>query len=61
MPPIVVGAPGSVNAEKARRLAELRAAGETREVIFGFKTADDSDVVEVIVTGVPRVGRDEAF
>ena len=59
VPPIVVGAPSSVNAEKARRRAELRAAGETREVIFGFKPADRSNVIEVIVTGVPRKGRDD--
>jgi hypothetical protein len=58
VPSIVVGSPASANAEKARRLAELRAAGETREVIFGFKPADGSDAREVIVTGVPRAGRD---
>jgi hypothetical protein len=59
VPSIVVGAAGSVNAEKARRLAELREAGETREIIFGFKHADGSDAIEVIVTGVPRRGRDD--
>jgi hypothetical protein len=58
VPPIVVGSPGSVNAEKARRLAELRGAGETREVIFGFRPIDGSGAIEVIVTGVPRRGRD---
>ena len=59
--PIVVGSPGSVDTEKARRLAELRAGGETREVIFGFKPADGSDASEVIVTGVPRRGRDDGL
>jgi hypothetical protein len=59
VPPIVVGAPGSVNAEKARMLTELREAGETREIIFGFKPADGSDAKGVIITGVPRSGRDD--
>jgi hypothetical protein len=59
VPPIVVGSPGSADAEKARRLAELRATGEAREVIFGFKPADGSDAIEVIVTGVARKGRDD--
>jgi hypothetical protein len=59
VPPIVVGVPSSVAAEKARRLAELRAAGETREVIFGLKPDDGSYATEVIVTGVPRRGRDD--
>jgi hypothetical protein len=54
--PLVVGFPGCEGAEKARRQAELRAAGETREVIFG---GVGSDAVEVIFTGVPRAGRDE--
>jgi hypothetical protein len=56
VPPIVVGAPGSVATKKARRLAELRATGETREVIFG---GVGSDAVEVIITGVPRAGCDD--
>jgi hypothetical protein len=38
---------------KASRIAELRAAGEKREIIF--------DPIEVIMTGVPRPGRDEKF
>jgi hypothetical protein len=54
--PLVVGFPGCEGAEKARRQAELRAAGETREVIFG---GVGSDAVEVIFTGVPRAGRDD--
>jgi hypothetical protein len=54
--PLVVGFPACEGAEKARRQAELRAAGETREVIFG---GVGSDAVEVILTGVPRAGRDD--
>jgi hypothetical protein len=38
---------------KASRIAELRAAGEKREIIF--------DPIEVIMTGVPRPGRDEKY
>jgi hypothetical protein len=38
---------------KASRIAELRAAGEKREIIF--------DPIEVILTGVPRPGRDEKY
>jgi len=60
VPPIMVGSPASVNAEKARRLAKLREAGE-REIIFGFKPTDGSDATEVIVTGVPRRGRDDGL
>jgi hypothetical protein len=57
VPPVVVGVPGAIDAERARRLAELHAAGETREIVFGHK-ADDGSVVDVIVTGVPRAARD---
>jgi hypothetical protein len=59
VPPVVVGVPGCEGAERARRQAELRAAGETREVIFGFEPDDGSDVIDVIITGVPRPGRDD--
>jgi hypothetical protein len=38
---------------KASRIAELRAAGEKREIIF--------DPIEVIMTGVPRPGRDPKY
>jgi hypothetical protein len=38
---------------KASRIAELRAAGEKREIIF--------DPIEIIMTGVPRPGRDESI
>jgi hypothetical protein len=58
--PIVVGVRGAVDAERARRLAELRTAGETREIVFGHK-ADDGSVVGVIVTGVPRTGTDDGY
>jgi hypothetical protein len=47
---VVVGKPGeaaaAIEAAKAEKLAELREAGETREVHF--------DEPLVIVTGVPR-------
>jgi hypothetical protein len=58
VPPITVGLNDatSIAAAKARRLAELREAGETREVHFGV-SPDDS--LAVIVTGVPRTGRDK--
>jgi hypothetical protein len=55
VPPVVVGAPISVDAAIARRLAELRAAGEGRKIIFGLKPGDP----QAIVTGVPRTGRDD--
>jgi hypothetical protein len=38
---------------KASRIAELRAAGEKREIIF--------DPIDVICTGVPRPGRDDKY
>jgi hypothetical protein len=53
--PIVVGLSDSIAAEKARRIAELRAGGETREILFGAPESPG----DVIVTGVPRHGRDK--
>jgi hypothetical protein len=41
---------------RARKVAELRAAGETREIYFEEPAEDD---IGVIVTGVPRAGRDD--
>lgn len=52
VPPLVVGYPEAIDAVRAREVTRLRAAGETREIIFG------DDEIEVIVTGVPRRGRD---
>jgi hypothetical protein len=51
--PVVVGASASVDAEstRKRKLDELRRSGETREVFFEEL---------VIVTGVPRPGREPA-
>ena len=59
MAPIIVGGlyRGDIERERARRTAELRAAGETREIIFGLGPNDP----EVIATGVPRGGRDEEY
>jgi hypothetical protein len=45
----------AVAGAKAKRIAELRAAGETREIFFD----ESPDDISVIVTGVPRCGRDE--
>src|SRR5262249_49109941 len=57
--PVIVGHPCSAEAEKQRRIAALRAAGETREIIFGEQpTEDGSAPIGAIVTGVPRPGRD---
>jgi hypothetical protein len=52
---LVIGGPEGAEAVvaeyKARELAKLRAAGETREVVF--------EEPMVIITGVPRPGRDD--
>jgi hypothetical protein len=42
---------------KAREVARLRKAGETREIIF----QEPPDKLTAIITGVPRCGRDESF
>jgi hypothetical protein len=49
--PLVVGSPDEIDAARAREIAALREAGETREIIFGDGATD------VIVTGVPRSAR----
>jgi hypothetical protein len=58
LPPVVLGASDSLAAaierQKARKLAELRAAGEKREVVFAAAADDDGDPIAAIVTGVPR-------
>jgi hypothetical protein len=50
---IVVGASEEVGAAIKDKLAALRAAGETREIYF--------EEPSVIVTGVPRAGRDDEY
>jgi hypothetical protein len=50
MPVLIVGGRESIDAVRARTLAAMRAAGETREVFSGA----------VISTGVPRPGREPA-
>ena len=50
LPPVVVGVAEAVEAEKARKIAELRAKGEKRAVVWQS---------EAIITGVPRAGRDD--
>jgi hypothetical protein len=56
-PVVVVGVEQPTDAlierAKADKLAELRAAGEKREIYF------DADKPTVIVTGVTRAGRDD--
>jgi hypothetical protein len=56
-PVIVVGVEQPTDAllerAKADKITELRAAGEKREIYF------DADKPTVIVTGVPRAGRDD--
>jgi hypothetical protein len=58
--PVVVGVPRRGDdtraAYRARKVAELRAAGETREILFEEPGPDE---VAMIVTGVPRRGRDD--
>jgi hypothetical protein len=48
---VVVGAPASVAAALEAFKATLRAAGETREIYF--------EEPALLVTGVPRAGRDD--
>src|SRR5262245_24282978 len=58
LPPVVVGVPEAVEAEKARKVAQLRAKGEKRAVAWGH-SVDGQEPVAVIITGVPRAGRDD--
>jgi len=60
LPVAVVGGPEEAGAAaesaRAANLAELRAAGEKREIYF-----EEDDAISVIVTGVPRAGRDDTY
>src|SRR5262249_45198252 len=60
LPVAVVGGPeeAAAGGESARaaKLAELKAAGEKREIYF-----EEDDAISVIVTGVPRAGRDDPY
>jgi hypothetical protein len=47
---LIVGSPESIDAVRARTVAAMRAAGEKREVFYGDPA--------VIITGVPRPGRE---
>jgi len=59
LPPVIVAYPCRAEAEKQRRIAASRAAGETREVTFEEEPTEYGLVVpSVIVTGVPRPDRD---
>jgi hypothetical protein len=55
LPLAVLGLPNDEDVElrKAAHIAKLREAGEKREIYF------DEDAISVIVTGVPRAGRDD--
>jgi hypothetical protein len=59
---VVVGGPEEADEQlelaKADKIAELRAAGETREIIFD-NSPDGGP--SVIITGVPRSGRDPKY
>jgi hypothetical protein len=57
--PVVVGNPCRAAAEKARKIAALRAAGERREIVFGEPPNEYGLApISVIATGVPRPDRD---
>src|SRR5262249_51511084 len=60
LPVAVVGGPEEAGAAaesaRAAKLAELRAAGEKREIYF-----EEGDAISVIITGVPRAGRDDNY
>jgi hypothetical protein len=64
--PVVVGCPESADAAieqaKAQKIVELRAAGDQRPVHFEWPSfvppGQEPDPISVIVTGVPRAGRD---
>src|SRR5262249_20271494 len=59
MPPVVVGHACRAAAEKARKIAALRSAGEKREIVFETEpTEDGPPPISVIATGVPRPDRD---
>ena len=57
-------ADAAVKALKAKKLAEMKEAGDARELLFvGQRTKEDEPVYDteplVIITGVPRAGRDD--
>jgi hypothetical protein len=58
LPPLVVGALGSIAAARTAALAAVRAGGEKRNVVFGSKVGDEGERIDVIITGVPRSGRE---
>jgi hypothetical protein len=61
-PVIVVGASESVDAAHGRAVAELRKAGEKREIVFPKYETDERgelrEAISVVITGVPRAGRE---
>jgi hypothetical protein len=63
-PVVVVGLdhPAAIERERNRITAELRAAGEQREIVWsGQRDPGGKEGITVIATGVPRPGRDEEY
>jgi hypothetical protein len=64
-PLVIVGALESADAAYNRAVARLRAAGEKREVVFPKyemrKDGELGEAINVIITGVPRAGRDDNY
>jgi hypothetical protein len=60
VPAVVCGHVDAIERAKASVITGLRAAGETREIVFGTR-APDGQLIEAIVTGVPRPGRDDGI
>jgi hypothetical protein len=60
VPAIVVGHPDAIERAKAAVVTGLRANGESREIVFGTR-APDGRLIEAIVTGVGRPGRDDGL
>src|SRR5262245_27206799 len=58
---VVVGGHQDIAAAKDRKIAELRAAGEQREIYFGVQFEGDEKPIEAICTGVPRFRRDDVY
>jgi hypothetical protein len=59
-PAVVVGHPDAIERAKAAVITGLRANGETREIVFGTRIPDGR-LIEAIVTGVGRPGRDDGL
>jgi hypothetical protein len=64
-PVVVVGAEASIDAERERLVARLRATGEVREIVFPQFERDERgelrEAISVIITGVRRAARDPNY